>query len=135
MPFYYLYRRDSQAFTILLPAHQATVEPLPDISDAEFNYKDLDSNKEVLGPQLDENGDGQEATKQEYEADNNQFITSSTLTAANEAYSISSNIKNNSDQILTFSESSANKNSKSNSIILNLGTFFLSLSFAKQIVL
>ena len=71
MLFHYLYKRDSQASTLLPPTNWATAEPLLDISDAKFNYKDLDGNKEVLGPQLDENGNRWEAAEQEREADDN----------------------------------------------------------------
>ena len=70
-PFRCLYRRDPWASTLLPPAYWATVKPLFDISDAKFNYKDLDGNKKVLGPQLDKNGDGQEAAKQECKAEDN----------------------------------------------------------------
>ena len=70
-PFCCLYRRDPQASTLLPPANQATAEPLLNISDAEFNYEDLNSNKEILGPQLDKNGNRQEAAKQEYKAKDN----------------------------------------------------------------
>ena len=73
------------------------MEPLLDINNAKFNYKNLDSNEEVLGPQLDKNGDRQEAIKQEREAKDNQFITSSVLITANEAHDMSSNIKDNSN--------------------------------------
>ena len=49
-PFCCLYRRDPWASALLPLAYWATAEPLLDISDAEFDYKDLDSNKKVLGP-------------------------------------------------------------------------------------
>ena len=47
------------------------MEPLLNISDIKFNYNDLDSNKKVLDPQLDKNGNRQKAIKQEYKAKNN----------------------------------------------------------------
>ena len=98
------------------------MEPLLNISDAKFNYEDLDGNKEVLGPQLDKNSDGREAAKQKHKAKDNQFITFSVLTASNKAYNMSSNIKDNSNWMLTSSESSTNKDSDSSNIIPNLGT-------------
>ena len=96
-PFYYLYRRDPWASTLLPLAYWATAKPLLNISDAEFNYKDLDSNKEILGPQLDENGNRREAAEQEHKAEDNQSITFSVLTAANKAHNMSSNIEDNNN--------------------------------------
>ena len=47
------------------------MEPLLNISDAKFNYEDLDGNKEVLGPLLDKNGNGRQAAEQEYKDKDN----------------------------------------------------------------
>ena len=47
----------------MTPALRATIKPLPDIKVSKAEDKDLDSNKKVLGPPLEENGNGQEAAK------------------------------------------------------------------------
>ena len=47
----------------MAPALRATVEPPPDIKVSKVKDKDLDGNKEILGPLLEENSDGREATK------------------------------------------------------------------------
>ena len=39
------------------PAYWATAEALPDITYFDIKEEDLDSNKEILGPLLDKNGD------------------------------------------------------------------------------
>ena len=41
------------------PAYRATAEALLDTTYFNIKEKDLDGNEEVLGPLLDENGDGQ----------------------------------------------------------------------------
>ena len=55
MPFRCLYGRDPWASALVAPALRATAEPLPDIKVSKVKDKDLDSNKEVLGPLLEEN--------------------------------------------------------------------------------
>jgi hypothetical protein len=50
MPFHYLYKRDPWVFTLVVPALKATVEPLFDIKVSKAKNKDLNGNKEVLGP-------------------------------------------------------------------------------------
>ena len=47
----------------MVSALRATVEPLPDTKVSKAEDEDLDGNKEVLGPLLEENGDRQEAAK------------------------------------------------------------------------
>ena len=47
----------------MVPTLRATVEPLPDIKVFKAEDKDLDGNKEVLGPLLEENSNRQEAAK------------------------------------------------------------------------
>ena len=49
----------------MLPAHRATAEALPNTTHSNIKEEDLDSNKEVLGPLLDKNGDGRQAAEQE----------------------------------------------------------------------
>jgi len=63
MPFRCLYRRDPWASALVAPALRATAEPPPDTEVSKVKDKDLNSNKEVLGPLLEENGDGQEAAE------------------------------------------------------------------------
>ena len=58
IPFRCLYRRDPWLSTLVLPAHQATVEAPPDITNSDIKEGALDGNEEVLGPLLDENDDG-----------------------------------------------------------------------------
>ena len=70
MPFYYLYKRDSQASALVAPALRAIVEPPPNIKVSKAKDKDLDSNKEVLSPLLEENSNRREAAKQEHNKDN-----------------------------------------------------------------
>lgn len=70
-PFYCLYGRDPWPSTLVAPGHRATAEPpleVTDTSEAE-EEEDLDGNEEVLGPPLDENGDGRQAAEQEREDD------------------------------------------------------------------
>ena len=58
IPFYCLYRRNPQLFTLVAPGYQATVKPLLEVTNA-FKAKeeeDLNGNKEVLSPLLDKNG-------------------------------------------------------------------------------
>jgi hypothetical protein len=45
------------------PALRAIVEPLPNTKVSKAKDKDLDSNKEVLGPLLEENSSRQEVAK------------------------------------------------------------------------
>jgi len=45
------------------PTLRATVEPPPNTKVSKAKDKDLDSNKEVLGPLLEENSNRQEAAK------------------------------------------------------------------------
>jgi hypothetical protein len=45
------------------PALRATVEPPPNIKVSKAKDKDLNSNKEVLGPLLEENSNRQEAAE------------------------------------------------------------------------
>ena len=47
----------------MAPALRATVEPPPDTKVSKVKDKDLDSNKEVLGPLPEENSNRREATK------------------------------------------------------------------------
>ena len=47
----------------MAPVLRATAEPLPDIKVSKVKDKDLDGNKEVLGPLPEENSNGREATK------------------------------------------------------------------------
>ena len=53
------------------PAHWATAKALPDTTHFNIKEEDLDSNKEVLGPLPDKNGDGQQAAKQKREDKDN----------------------------------------------------------------
>ena len=65
IPFYYLYRRDPQLSTLVAPGYRATTEPpleVTNTSKAE-EEKDLDSNKEVLSPLLDKNGNRRQVAK------------------------------------------------------------------------
>ena len=103
------------------------MEPLPNIKVSEAEDKDLDSNKEILGPLLKENSDGQEAAKQERNKEDYYFITLSALTASNKDSNKNrnniSNIGDNSDWTLTSGKSSNKENKDSNnSYLLNLGT-------------
>ena len=103
------------------------VKPLPNIKVSKAEDKDLDSNKEILGPLPEENGDRQEAAEQECNKEDNYSIALSALTASNkdfnEDYDNISNIRDNSDWTLTSGESS-NKENKDfdNNSLLNLGT-------------
>jgi hypothetical protein len=53
------------------PGHRATVEPPLEVTDTSKakEEEDLDGNEEVLGPPLDENGNGRQAAEQEREDD------------------------------------------------------------------
>ena len=64
-PFYCLYRRDPWLFTLVAPGYWATIEPLPEVTDASKaeEEEDFNSNKEVLGPLLDKNGNRRQAAK------------------------------------------------------------------------
>jgi hypothetical protein len=104
-PFHYLYRRDPWAFALVAPALRATAKPLPNIEVSKAEDEDLDSNKEVLGPPPEENGNGQEAAKQKYNKEDNHSITLSALIASNkdrdEDHNNLSNIGDNSNWLLT----------------------------------
>ena len=82
IPFCYLYRRDPQASTLVAPTLRAIVEPLSNIKVSKAKNKYLDGNNEVLGPLLEENGNRQEATKQERNKDN-RSIALNALTTSN----------------------------------------------------
>ena len=56
-PFRCLYGRDLWPSVLVPPAYQATAEALPDTTYFDIEEKDLDDNKEVLGPLLDKNSD------------------------------------------------------------------------------
>jgi hypothetical protein len=71
MPFHCLYRRDPWPSTLVLPAHWATAEALPNITHSNIKEEDLNGNEEVLGPLLDVNGDGQQAAKQKHKDKDN----------------------------------------------------------------
>ena len=47
----------------MAPALRATVEPPPDTKVSKAENKDLDGNKEVLGPLPEENGNRREAAE------------------------------------------------------------------------
>ena len=85
-PFHYLYRRDPWAFTLVALALRAIVKPSPNIKVFKAEDEDLDGNKKVLGPPLEENGNGREAAKQECNKEDNRFITLNALTASNKDY-------------------------------------------------
>ena len=110
-----------------MPALRAIVEPLPDIKVSKAEDEDLDSNKEVLGPLLEENSDRQNAAEQEHNKEDNCSITLSALTAfnkdRNKDYNNLSNIRDNSNQLLTLGESSNGENKDfNNNSLLDLGT-------------
>ena len=111
MPFRYLYRRDPQASALVAPALRAIVEPPPNIKVSKAKDKDLDSNKEVLGPLLEENSNRREAAKQERNEEDNRSIALSVLTTSNKDCNNISNIEDNSNQLLTLGKSS-NKEDK-----------------------
>ena len=90
----------------MAPALRATVEPPPDIEVSEAKDEDLDSNKEVLGPLLEENSNGREAAEQERNEEDNRSIASSVLTASDKDRNDISNMEDNSDWLLTSGESS-----------------------------
>jgi hypothetical protein len=52
-------------------AHQAIAEPPLDITHSNIKEEGLNSNKEVLGPLLNKNGNGWQAVKQEYKDKDN----------------------------------------------------------------
>jgi len=79
------------------PTLRAIVEPPPNIKVSKAKDKDLDSNKEVLGPLLEENSNRQEAAKQERDKEDNRSITLSALTASNKDRDNISNIGDNSN--------------------------------------
>jgi hypothetical protein len=79
------------------PTLRATVEPPPNIKVSKAKDKDLDSNKEVLGPLLKENSNRREAAKQERDEEDNRSITSSALTTSNKDCNNISNIGDNSN--------------------------------------
>jgi len=62
-PFRYLYGRDPWASALVAPALRAMAEPPPDTKVSEVEDEDLDGNKKVLGPLLEENGDRREAAE------------------------------------------------------------------------
>ena len=130
MPFYYLYRRDPQAFILVVSTLRATVEPPPNSKVFKAEDKDLDSNKKVLSPPLEENSNGQEAAKQECNKKDNHFITLNTLTTSNKNcdknYNNLSNIKDNNNQLLILGKSFNRKNKDfNNSNFLDLGITFI----------
>ena len=106
-PFCCLYRRDLWPSTLVPPAYQATAEALPDTTYSNIKEKDLDSNKEVLGPLLDKNGDGRQAAKQKCEDEDNQSIASGAPTTTDKDRDMSFNLGDSSNQILTAGESLA----------------------------
>ena len=53
------------------PTHWATAEAWPNTTYFNIKEEDLDSNKEVLGPLLDENSNGRQAAKQKYKDKDN----------------------------------------------------------------
>ena len=85
----------------MAPALRAIIEPLLNIKVSKTKDEDLDGNKEVLGPLLKENSNRQEAAKQEYNKEDNCFITLSALTTFNKDhnkdYNNLSNIGDNSN--------------------------------------
>ena len=81
----------------MAPALRATVEPLLNTKVSKVKDKDLDSNKEVLGPLLEENSNRQEAAKQERNKEDNRSITLSVLTTSNKDRDNISNIEDNSN--------------------------------------
>ena len=111
IPFRYLYRRDPQASTLVAPTLRAIVEPLPNTKISKAKDKDLDGNKEVLSPLLEENSNRQEAAEQERNKEDNRSITLSALTTSNKDRDNISNIEDNSNQLLTLGKSS-NKEDK-----------------------
>jgi hypothetical protein len=70
-PFRCLYGRDPWPSALVPLAYWATAEAPPDITYFDIEEEDLDGNEEVLGPLLDENGDGRQAAKQEREDEDN----------------------------------------------------------------
>jgi len=79
------------------PTLKATVEPSPDTKVSKAEDKDLDGNKEVLGPLLEENSNRREAAEQERNKEDNYSIALSALTASNKDHNNISNIEDNSD--------------------------------------
>jgi hypothetical protein len=99
------------------PAHWAIAEPLPDITHSNIEEEDLDGNKEVLGPLLDENGDGRQAAKQECKDEDNWFIAFNAPTATDKDRDVS-NLGDPSNWISTVGKSSAKEDqNSSNSVI------------------
>ena len=81
----------------MAPTLRAIVEPLPNIKVSKAKDKDLDSNKEVLGPLLEENSNRREAAKHERDKEDNRSITLSALTTSNKDRNNISNIGDNSN--------------------------------------
>ena len=111
----------------MAPALRAIVKPLPNIKVFKAKDKDLNSNKKVLNPLLEEHSDRQKAAKQEYNKKDNYSITLSTLTASDEDYNKNHNnlfnIGDNSNWLLTSSKSSNREDEDfNNSSLLNLRT-------------
>ena len=107
----------------MAPALRATVEPLPNIKVSKAKDKDLDGNKEVLGPLLEENSNRQEAAEQERDKEDNRSIALSALTTSNKDRDNISNIGDNSNWLSTLGESSNKEDEDSNNRSLpNLGT-------------
>jgi hypothetical protein len=102
----------------VVPVLRATAKPLPNIKVSKAEDEDLDSNKEVLGPPLKENGNRQEAAEQECNKEDNYSITLSALTASNKDYNKDynnlSNIGDNSNWLLTSGKSFNGENEDSN---------------------
>ena len=121
-PFRCLYRRDPWPSALVPPAYWAMAEALPDTTYSDIEEEDLDGNKEVLGPLLDENGNGQQAAKQECKNKDNQFIASGAPTATDEDCNMSSNLRDSNNQILTTGESSAEEDQNSKGSIIYSAT-------------
>ena len=107
---------------MVTPVLRATVKPLPDIKVFKAEDEDLDSNKEVLGPLLEENGNGREAAKQECNEEDNYSIALSAFITPNKDRNNISNIGDNSNWLLTLGEFSDKEDKDfNNSSLLNLG--------------
>ena len=89
-------------------------EPPPDTKVSEVEDEDLDGNKKVLGPLLEENGDRREAAEQKRNKEDNRSIALSALTASDKDRDNISNIEDNSDQLLTSGESSNEEDKEEN---------------------
>ena len=111
----------------MAPALRAIVKPFPDIKVSKAEDEEIDSNQEVLGPPLEENSDGQEATEQECNKEDNYSIALNALTASNKDcnkdHNNLFNIGDNSNWLLTSSKSSNREDEDfNNSSLLNLRT-------------